>query len=370
MNCYRKLISNSHKIQMQKIIPILFLAVLLIPISQINAQEYSDNTPTLTVSLQNETPFVYQDSEGFTVVVGVVENNNELTPVTNVQVQVKFYDDLNPQPIETVTENVSLEVIPANGVSPYSIRSATANPYITQAAVSLVGFDSSNPKENALTIYSNDVSMDTELHFTGTLENGGAPISDTNVYLAIHDAFDPPRILSVETVEIGQVAPNDKITFEFNGKIDARAVGLFMVAESNIFNSDIVEVAIPPPEIATTLGAISDVSIQDNQGKKLSELQVGVPVNIKSTTTIQFAADQEKNETAYTYYVQIKESGEIPYVAFLGKYDGRFVDDGIQYPTIDWIPEKKGLFFVETFVWDRNDIPIAEQGPFVLIVVN
>ena len=89
---------------MQKIIPIILLAVLLVPASQAYGQA-ADNAPTLTVSLQSETPFVYQDSEGFTVVVGVVENNNELTPVTNVQVQVKFYDDLNPQPIETVTDN-------------------------------------------------------------------------------------------------------------------------------------------------------------------------------------------------------------------------------------------------------------------------
>ena len=61
------------------------MVFLLIPVSQSFAQEYSDNAPTLTVSLQNETPFVYQDSEGYTVVVGVVENNNDLTPVTNVR---------------------------------------------------------------------------------------------------------------------------------------------------------------------------------------------------------------------------------------------------------------------------------------------
>jgi len=139
MNCYRKLITDAHKIQMQKIIPVILLAVLLIPVSQIDAQEYSDNTPTLTVSLQNETPFVYRDAEGYSVAVGIVENNNALTPVTNVQVQAKFYDDLNPHPIETVTENVSRQVIPASGISPYSIRSASANPNITQASVSLVG---------------------------------------------------------------------------------------------------------------------------------------------------------------------------------------------------------------------------------------
>ena len=354
---------------MQKIIPIILLAVLLVPASQAYGQA-ADNAPTLTVSLQSETPFVYQDSEGFTVVVGVVENNNELTPVTNVQVQVKFYDDLNPQPIETVTENVSLEVVPANGISPYSVRSATADPHITQASVSLVSFDSSSPKENALAIHSSDISMDTKLHFTGTLENGGAPISDIKVYLAMYDAFVPPRILSVETVEVGQVAPNDKITFEFDGEIDARAAGFFMVAESSVFNSDIVHVAIPSPEIATMLGGISYVSIQDNQGRTLSELQVGVPVNIKSKTSIQFAADQEKNETAYTFYVQIKESGEKPTVEYIGQYDGRFIGTGDDFQAIDWIPQKSGLYYMETFVWDRNNIPISEQGPIVLFLVK
>ncbi len=356
---------------MQKIIPVILLVVLLIPVSQIDAQEYSDNTPTLTVSLQNETPFVYRDAEGYSVAVGIVENNNALTPVTNVQVQAKFYDDLNPHPIETVTENVSRQVIPASGISPYSIRSASANPNITQASVSLVGFDSSNPKENALRVYADDVSVDTELRLTGTLENGAAALtSDTNVYLAMHDAFDPPRILSVETVEIGEVMPNDRVAFEFNGKIDSKAAGFLMVAESNIFYSDVVEVVIPASGIATKMATISKVSIQDSQGRKLSELSVGVPVNIRSETWIQFAADQERNETAYTYYVQIKESGERPTVEYIGQYEGRFIGAGLDSQIIDWIPQRSGLYFMETFVWDRNNIPISEQGPIVLFLVK
>jgi len=28
------------------------------------------------------------------------------------------------------------------------------------------------------------------------------------------------------------------------------------------------------------------------------------------------------------------------------------------------------LFFIETFVWDRNNVPIADQGPIVLVVVK
>ncbi len=92
--------------------------------------------------------------------------------------------------------------------------------------------------------------------------------------------------------------------------------------------------------------------------------------NINEVALIQLAADHESDETAYTYYVQIKESGKAPYVEYIGKFDGQFIGAGSEFQTIDWIPEKKGLFFIETFVWDRNNIPIAEQGPIVLIIVN
>ena len=84
---------------------------------------------------------------------------------------------------------------------------------------------------------------------------------------------------------------------------------------------------------------------------------------------IEFAADQSTNETPYTYYVQVKEA-ETSKVEYVGKFNGRFIGTGLQSPVIDWIPEKSGLFYIETFVWDRNNIPIAEQGPFVLINVK
>jgi hypothetical protein len=57
-------------------------------------------------------------------------------------------------------------------------------------------------------------------------------------------------------------------------------------------------------------------------------------------------------------------------VEFLGKFDGRFIGTGSQSIAIDWIPENSGVYFIETFVWDRNNVPISEKGPIVLIVVN
>ena len=212
--------------------------------------------------------------------------------------------------------------------------------------------------------------MDTSFRFSGVLQNGGAPGSNTNVYLAFYDAFDPPRILSISTIELGNVELNSDVSFDLDEEINSRAVGFFLFAESSVFISDLVDIQIPPSQIPDKLITISGVSVEDSDGNLLSELTVGSTVNIKSKTWIQFAADQESNETAYTYYVQIKESGEKPYVEYIGKFDGRFIGTGEETQTIDWIPEKSGLYFIETFVWDRNDIPIAEQGPFVLVIVN
>jgi hypothetical protein len=353
---------------MLKVVLCTFLILLLVPFSE-GFSQVTDNAPTLNVSLMNETPFVYQDAEGYTVVVGIVENNNSLTPVTNVQIQVKFYDDLDPTPIEVVQGNTALEVIAPNGKSPYSIRSQTPNSEITQASVSLLGFDSSVEKQKGLTIYSTDVFMDNSFRFSGVLQNGGAPNSDTNVYLAFYDGFEPPRILGVSTIELGDVEPNTEVVINLDEKIDSRAVGFFLFAESNIFISDLVDIKIPPPQIVDKLITISDVSVEDSNGNKLSELSIGSPVYIKSETLIQFASE-EAEETAYTYYVQVKESGEMPYVEYIGKFDGRFIGSGMETQTIDWIPEKTGLYFIETFVWDRNNVPLAEQGPFILIIVN
>ncbi len=352
---------------MIKLVLCTFLILLLIPFSQ-GFSQLTDNDSTLSVSLTNESPFVYQDSEGYTVVVGIVENNDLLTSISDVKIEVHFFDDLTPTPLETVQGTTTLEVIAPNGKSSYSIRSQTSNLNITQASASLIGFDASVEKQKGLIVYSTDVFLDTSFRFSGVLQNGGTSSSNTNVYLAFYDIFD--RILSISTIELGNVDLNTDVSFELDEVINSKAVGFFLFAESSVFISDFVDIQIPASQIIDKLITISNVSVEDSDGNKLSELSVGSPVFIKSTTWIQFAADQESDETAYSYYVQVKESGELPYVEYIGKFDGRFIGTGQETQIIDWIPEKTGLYFIETFVWDRNNIPIAEQGPFVLVLVN
>ncbi|WP_428325383.1 hypothetical protein [Nitrosopumilus sp.] len=345
------------------------MVFLLIPFSQSFAQEYSDTAPTLSVSLTSETPYVYQDSDGYTVVVGTVKNNNSLSSVTNVMIQVDFFDEFDPSPLEVVQGRTTLEVLPPNGESPFSIKSQTPNPAITDASISLLGFDSSSAKEKGLTVYSSEISLGKTLSFEGVLKNGGAPGSNTNVYMALYDGFEPPRILEVITLELDDVESDSDVSFNVNREIDARAVGFLLFAESDVFSSNFIDVEIPEPQSVSKLVSISSVYVRDSEGKRLSEIPVNTIVNVQSKLWIQFAADQSTNETPYTYYIQIKESatGKIEYI---GKDDGRFIGVGNQYPAIDWMPENSGLYFLETFVWDRNNIPIAERGPFVLLNIQ
>ena len=352
---------------MMKAVLCTFLTLLLIPFYQAFSAEVTDTPSTLTVLLDKENIHVYQDSDGYTVVVGIVKNNNSQTAIKNVEIQVKFFDEFSSAPLEIVKENTTLDVITKNGESTFSISSKTPNPEITDASVSLLGFDPSSEKSPGLTVYSTDVFLDKSFKFSGVLQNGGAPSSNTKVHLAFYDDFEPPRILSVSTVELGNIDLNTNVSFELDEEINSRAVGFFLFAESSVFVSDLVDIEIIESRIPNKLVTISNVSVEDTNGNKLSELRVGSQANIKSETWIQFAVDEESNEIAYTYYVQVRESDESPYVEYVGTFDGRFIGTGQEIQTIDWIPEKAGLYFIETFVWDRNNIPIADQGPFVLV---
>ncbi|MDH3824546.1 MAG: hypothetical protein OES14_01975 [Nitrosopumilus sp.] len=352
---------------MRKFFLLFFLILILFPISSGFSQK-SDTPSTLSVALTSESPFVYKDDEGYTVVVGNVINKNEVTSVTNIQLRVNFYDETGTEPLETIRGGTILEVIPESGTSPYLIMSDSPNPNITHISVFLEGFVPSSSKTQQLVVESTSVLLDENLRLSGVLSNGGSPITGTSVYLAFYDGFIPPRLIGVSSIPIGDVEANEKVDFYFNEEIDQRAVSFQIFAESNVFYSNSANEKIP--QQLTRLATISNVSLTDSLGNRLSEITTGSTVNIRSNTLVQFSIDQKTNETPYTYYAQVKQSGEIPYVEFLGKFDGRFVGTGSQSVTIDWIPENSGVYFIETFVWDRNNIPISNKGPIAVIVVN
>jgi len=359
---------------MQKSIFGIILFLLLLPISPIFSQEYSNTNPTLTVSINSDSNFMYQDSEGYTVVIGLIENNDSLSFLTNVVIQASFYDDFNPNPLEVKEGTTLLKVIPPNTKSPFIIRSD--NPDITQVSTKFLNFDTSGSMTNSLNISINDVSLqpittlsDTfyNLSFLGILQNGDVLISDTVTHLAFYDVFN--RIIQISTIEIGHVDANELVSLKLNEQINPSSVGFLLFSESDKFYSDVMDVKIPPPQIITKIATISDVIVTNTLGKTLSEIKVGSTVKIESKTLVQFT-----DEIAYTYYVQIKEISsnlDMPStIEYIGKFNDQFIGNGIKLQSLDWIPEKKGLFFIETFLWDGNNVPIAAKGPLVSFLVN
>ncbi len=98
--------------------------------------------------------------------------------------------------------------------------------------------------------------------FSGVLQNGDSQNSNTNIYLAFYDEFEPPRILSVSTIELGDVESNAEVIFDIDEKINVNSKGFLMFAESNIFNSNVVDVTLPSTQSLTKLVTISDVVVK------------------------------------------------------------------------------------------------------------
>ena len=252
----------------------IILFLFLLPIHTIFSQEYTDTNPTLTISMDSNSNFVYQDSEGYTVVIGLIENNDPLSFLTNVVIRANFYNDFNPNPLEVKEGSTTLKVIPPNTKSPFIIRSDNPNPDITEVSTNFLTFDTSESMNNSLNISINDVSLETiitssdnvySLSFLGILRNGDTSISNTVAHLAFYDVFD--RIIQISTIEIGDVDANELVSLTLNEDINSSSVGFVLFSESDKFYSDVIDVKIPTPQLrtnlATTCGS-SEVSIGGN----------------------------------------------------------------------------------------------------------
>ncbi len=374
MNYSTRLIGYIIRSYMQKTLLSLFLVISLFPISHSFSQT-SDTDPTLGISLTSFTPYNYKDEDGYTVVLGEIENRKNF-PIMGIKIFVGFYDDINPQPLESNIGTTILDVIPPFGKSPYMVKSHNPNAAIKCVWVNLLGFNSSPAKKILLNLEPGTLDISNELTLSGTITNN-APLGSTNtkVNLIAYDGFIPPRVLGVSTLEIDDLTPGASANFEFVTKTDFRAVTFKIVAESGNYQSDFIEIIGPSIEALKKLVTINDISISDPQGNRLPDVTAGSTINIQSKIWIQYSSQADTVVQPYVYYVQIKESVEIndetkSFVEFIGKAEGIFYSGGTQEPMVEWTPQKPGLYFAETFVWDPDGIPLASKGPLSLILVT
>jgi|GEM_PF-3179701 len=245
---------------MQKLIFGFIFILILFPISQSFSQEYTDTNPTLTVSTNSNSNYVYQDSEGHTVVIGVIENNDPLSFVTNVKVQAYFYDEFNPDPLEVKEGSTILNVIPPSSTSPFVIRSENPNSEIINVYTKILTFETSKIMDDSLKISIGDVSIEPitnpndssyTFSFSGILRNGNSQTSETSVYLAFYDVFD--RIIQISTIEIGDMNINELAPIKLNEEISSSSIGFVLFSESDKFYTNFIDVKIPIPQLRTNL---------------------------------------------------------------------------------------------------------------------
>ncbi len=353
---------------MKKLLVISFIAMLLFP-SSLSFSQLTDKEPTLGISLSSFTPYFYKSEDGSTVIIGQVENKKNF-PVTGVKILASFYDDTQSAPLESKIGTTILEVIPPNGKSPYMIKSSM-NPKISNVSVNLLGFNSSPPKQEGLIIDVTSIDDSDRLRVGGTLQNNiGAPTENTIVYLALYDTFEPPRIVSLSSFKISEDLPlNKMVEFSFDEKRPQNLSGFMVFADSSNLTSKLSDRKLNQPEIISLLVTISDVKISDKDGKSIPNAIVGNPITIKSFLRLESQSNISLVDQPYVYYAQVKNSGQ-PTVEFIGTSEGKFESDSDQLPSTEWTPEKSGVYFIETFVWDPNGVPLASKGPIILVLVK
>jgi hypothetical protein len=348
------------------------LVLLLLPFGTIFAQ-LTEKPSTLGVKLTSTTPFSYKDEQGYTVVIGEVENTNSF-PVKNVKVWVGFYSGKasgpgGQTPLETVTASTLLDIVQPKGKSPFIIKSETANSEISEVTINVLGFNSASAKQQLLEVKPEALLIGDAVVLPATITNGGQLKStDTRVHLIAFDAFKPPRIVGIQTIELDDIAAKENVEIEFNAKMDYRAASFKVVAESAEFQSKMTDVTEVSLDTLTRLIAINNVQLTDLIGDRVSQIRAGETVNISSDLTIQFSALTEQNQP-YVYYAQVKEFGEKAPVEFIGIAEGTFESGEPQTASVQWTPEHEGGFFIEAYVWDPEAVPLAAPSKTVSIVL-
>ena len=368
-----RLIATVKLFCMKKTLLAFFLIFSLFPISSSYSQ-FTDKEPTLGIVLTSFSPFNYKDDDGKTVILGEVENTKSF-PISGIKIWAGFYDNFSKNPLETMIGTTILEVIPPFGKSPYMIISESPNSAITSVSVNLLGFNSSPEKKPQLKLQLDTLEIGANLLLSGTITNKGELNStDTKIQLISYDTFNPPRVLGIATINLeNDIVPGGTETFEFDVKRDSRAVDFKILGESKDYSTSLLDITDSSLEILNKLVTINDITVTDSDGNRLPFFSVGSTIKIQSELDFQNLSLGESEIQSYVYWIQIKKTVEIDgvtFVEFIGSAEGSIESEDIEIPSVGWIPQKDGVYFVETFVWDPKNIPLASKGPLSLILIK
>lgn len=302
--------------------------------------------------------YSYKAPDGTTVVLGEIQNNNAF-PITAVKVGVTF-EDANSNVLEYKTGTTLLQVVPPDSTAPFSVSSTKADPSITQISVNLAGFTSASPRAQVLAISPGSLQISDNISLQGTIKNGGASTStNTRIYLLSYDAFQ--RVVSIGSSTVPDLAVGAVENFTLASSHSARAKTFVIVAESDSYQSKPTSVT---KIIASLPVMIAGTSVTNPSGSPYSSIPIDAPVKISSD--LRYVLN---NPQSYVYYVQIKKFGG--QVAFIGNSTGLFLGgtDAEHTESVSWTPSVPGPYYIETYVWTPDGVPISSAGTTINIAL-
>lgn len=309
--------------------------------------------PTSSIHVQILSSYSYKATNGTTVVLGEVQNLQS-SPISSVNIGVTFMDD-NSKNIEYKTGTTLLQVIQPGGKAPFAISSSKPDPSITQIQVKLAGFKSALPKPQVLELSPGPLQVSDKLVISGIVTNNGAVQStNTKLYLISYDAFQ--RVVGIGISSPIVVDSGKSSQFSIISDSSSRANSYMIIAESDNYQSNltIVHNALP-----VTVG---NTIVTDLNGTSYSTIPVNATAKITSTLNYPLNSTQ-----SFIYYVQIKQfNGQ---TEFIGKYESIFLVSGKQNVSVNWTPHLPGSYFIETYVWNYDAVPLSPQVPSINIVL-
>ncbi|MDE1770819.1 MAG: FxLYD domain-containing protein, partial [Thaumarchaeota archaeon] len=318
---------------------------------------WAENLPSPTsIQVQVLSTYSHRANDGTTVVLGEVQNN-ENSPINDVTLGVTFMDD-NSNQIEYKTGTTLLQVIPPGGKVPFAISSTKADLTITQTQVKIAGFRSAADRTISLVVTPDLLQVSDKLIISGTITNNGAQKStNTKLYLISYDPFQ--RVVAVGISNPIDVDTGKDSQFSIISDSSSRAQSYAIIAESDNYQSKIT----PANSVQVTLPVVvSNTMITDPNGTSYSTIPVNAVVKISSTTKYLLNSTQ-----SFIYYVQVKQfDGKTD---FIGKYEGVFLGAGDQNVSTSWTPHMAGSYFVETYVWNYDAVPLSAAAPSINVVL-
>ena len=311
--------------------------------------------PSSNIQVYVCSTYSYKADDGTTVVLGEVQNQNDF-PILNVKIGIQFLDG-NDNIVEYKTGTTLLQVVPPQGKAPFSISSTKPDQSITRISANIAGFNSAASRDQLLKISPSLLQISDKLTLSGTITNTGTvAATHTRIYLISFDPFS--RVVAIANATTSDIGKGVTLNFNINGTPSPRAKSYSIVAESDNYQSqptDITNVLVSLPV------TISNTIVTDPNGTKYSTIPVGAPVKISSS--LEYLAS---NSQPYVYYVQVKQFGG--QVVFIGNSQGVFLGSTDQ-PSVTWTPDTDGSYYIETYVWDSDKVPLSSAGTRINVVL-